>query len=352
MFNNKGGVGKSTLTFHLGHALATLGHRVLLVDFDPQCNLTLYCLSTDEIHDMWKAEDAFIDGFESAKGKLTSAEFEEVNKSPRTVHYLLKPVEEGTAALPSDPPPTNVAENLDLLPGRLTLHQYEAKIGSRWSEAYEGDPLALKTVAWPRTLIDRYIEQNAYDYVLVDTSPSLGALNKVVISSVDGFIVPCLPDMFSLYGIRNIGHALTEWERQFGIIFRNISDEQRRAFPAQLVRFVGFTIYNAKLYTGRTPWNLARAHYNYALQIPATIAGYIPSSFVEHDVSSPIGGQAVMHTHNTYPSHAQKYRMPMWDVPTQPLDPEDRNTVAGNRVRYEATLERYQAFARAVIGRL
>src|SRR5712671_22277 len=40
VFNNKGGVGKTTLTFHLAHALGEIGYRVLLMDLDPQCNLT------------------------------------------------------------------------------------------------------------------------------------------------------------------------------------------------------------------------------------------------------------------------------------------------------------------------
>ena len=47
VFNNKGGVGKTTLSFHLAHALAELGHRVLMVDLDPQCNLTINCMDVE-----------------------------------------------------------------------------------------------------------------------------------------------------------------------------------------------------------------------------------------------------------------------------------------------------------------
>ena len=49
LFNHKGGVGKTTLTVNIAHALAELGHRVLLVDADPQCNLTSYLLPPEAV---------------------------------------------------------------------------------------------------------------------------------------------------------------------------------------------------------------------------------------------------------------------------------------------------------------
>jgi cellulose biosynthesis protein BcsQ len=54
IFNNKGGVGKTTLTYHLAHALALMGKRVLMIDSDPQCNLTIYGVETEELHKIWE----------------------------------------------------------------------------------------------------------------------------------------------------------------------------------------------------------------------------------------------------------------------------------------------------------
>jgi cellulose biosynthesis protein BcsQ len=357
VFNNKGGVGKTTLTFHLAHALGELGKRVLLLDLDPQCNLTIYSLEMETIHNLWAAEDAFIDDFASARA-VDEAEFAELTLQPRSVHFLLKPTEDGTAEFDRLPPPCKLNPNVHLLPGRLTLHLFEAKVSERWSGIYQGDPLAIRTATRIRTLAREYAAQEKYDYVIFDTSPSLGALNRDLLSLTDGFIVPCAPDLFSLYGIRNIGSALRLWRQQFESIFHFLSDSKRENFPPRFVEFLGFTIYNAKKYAGsKNNLGIAQAHYNYAQQIPDTIGSYVAekdrSKIPFSKLSEPIGGKAIMYTHNTLPSMAQKYHRPIWELPAlATLDPLDRNTIVGNRAIYEDTGLSYKTFAREFIDRV
>ena len=72
IFNNKGGVGKTTLTYHTASALAELGYRTLLVDLDPQSNLTLFGLDVDALYQVWLAEDPFIEDFDRAGEQLVS----------------------------------------------------------------------------------------------------------------------------------------------------------------------------------------------------------------------------------------------------------------------------------------
>jgi hypothetical protein len=234
---------------------------------------------------------------------------------------------------------------------------YENKISERWGGLYRGEPLSIRTITQIRAIARRYGNERKYDFIIVDTSPSLGALNKVVISTVDGFLIPCLPDMFSLYGIRNIGKSLLDWQKDFNTIYTLLSTEKRNEFPENFVRFLGFTIYNAKKYSGAAPFNLARAAYNYVCRIPQTVRDFISLEVRKHlndeMLDTPIGGEAVMHTHNTLPSMAQKYRVPIWQVPdVTTLEGTDISTIRGNQATYKATNDAYKTFTEDLLTRV
>lgn len=358
IFNNKGGVGKTTLTFHLAHALSEVGKRTLVIDLDPQCNLTILSMDSERLHKIWEIEDDFIVDFESARSSVSSAIFEKITNDTRSVHFLLKPTEDGVSDITAISSPYKLVNNLDLIPGRLTLHMYEETIANRWSDAYQGVPLAIRTLTKIRALAIQYAEKFGYDIVIFDTSPSLGILNKLIISTTDGFVIPCMPDMFSLYGIRNIGDSLKKWKGQFDILYSLLTPEKRSLFPKDFVHLLGYTIYNAKKYAGKNNnWDLAVSHYNYAAQIPTTIEKYIDPTIwdkLSHDaLKRPIGGTAVMHTHNTLPNMAQKYHVPIWKVPAcTSLETDDISTIAGNRTVYELTRSKYVQFAQDLLSRI
>lgn len=358
IFNNKGGVGKTTLAYHLAYALAELNHKTLLIDLDPQCNLTLYGLSPEDLQNIWEEEDPFIDDFVRAQSNMDAQEFIDMSTKVRSIHFLLKPTEDGTNDPDQTSLPLSLHPNLGLIPGRLSIYMFENKIAKMWSEVYRGDPQAIRMVTKIRKLCLDYAKKNSYEFVIIDTSPSLGVLNKVIISTVDGFVIPCMPDMFSLYGIQNIGKSLNEWNHEFDVILKLLSRDKRSYFPENFVRFLGYTIYNAKKYTGtNNPWNLSTAHYNYAKQIPATIKKYIQPDLrpflSQSQLEEPIGSTAIMHSHNTLPNMAQKYKLPIWKVPScDSLEQEDRRTVVGNRGQYEPTREKYHTFAKDLLTRL
>ena len=362
LFNNKGGVGKSTLGYHLGCALGEMDKRVLLVDLDPQCNLTISAIFENQLEKIWAEEDIFIDDFAAAS--KAEGLLDIVLQSSRSIHFLLKPVEDGLSESGYYPPPVRVYKNVDLLPGRLSLHRYENKIAERWNGIYQGDNLSIRTITNVRYICERYSDIHRYDYVIIDTSPSLGILNKTIISTVDGFFIPAFPDMFSLYGIRNIGNSLEQWQKDFNTIYRLISDEKRARFPSNFVQFIGYTIYNSRKYEGRNEYQLANAHYRYAVKIPEVIEEFIKEANrapVENIMSS-IGGMAVIHSHNTFPSVAQALKCPMWEVPSvfknmQEKDPDylEENMINvnnGSFGQYEATKGKYITFAEDFVRRV
>jgi len=359
IFNNKGGVGKTTLTYHLAHILSEMGKRVLIIDLDSQCNLSLYGMNEEALEKIWEHEDEIIDnGFDSVDQK--TEDFKTLFTTTRSSHFILKSVEEGISDFDDLPPPLKITDNLDLIPCRLTLFMYENKISERWSGMFLGEPLSIRTVTKIRKVAEQYNRQNHYDFVIIDTSPNLGALNKVVISTVDGFIIPCQPDMFSLYGIKNIGQALEQWKREFETCYQIISPEKRKEFPRRFVRFLGYTLYNAKKRSDQPEkLNLALAHYNYAKEIPKAIESHIQASIrgplSNNLAQKPLGGEAIMHTHNTLPNMAQKYNQPMWKLPDEyysNLEPEDKNTIRGNGEAYRNTRDNYKIFANDLLERV
>ena len=361
VFNNKGGVGKSTLSFHLGKALGLMGKKVLFVDLDPQCNLTISAMRERELEKIWQEEDAYIDDFEDAK--KNKKKFSRIMSETRSIHFLLKPAEDGVNDIESLPPAKSIGDNVYMIPGRLSIHQFENRISERWSGLYQSDNLSIRTITYIRRLCERYADILDVDFVLVDTSPSLGILNKTIISTVDGFIIPAQPDMFSLYGIRNIGNSLESWGKELNVIYRLISEEKREKFPKKFVQFLGYTIYNAKKYDGDNEYQLADAHYSYAKRIPQIINQYIKedNKVKIDDINMPIAGGALMHTHNTYPSVAQALKCAIWEVPdvftklqqaeSEYLKEQMINVNRGSFGRYREIKDKYIEFAKAFIER-
>lgn len=356
VFNNKGGVGKTTLSFHMAHALAEIGKRVLVIDLDPQCNFSIFALTESQIEEIWKEEDEFVDQYQVAVDARTPNQISKIVNKYRSIHFILKPVEEGISDPAYMPPTISLADRLNFIPGRLSLHMYEDKISSRWAEVFVGDDLALRTITNIRSIAERYAAQLNADIVLYDTSPSLGMLNRVALSMADAFVVPCNPDLFSLYGIKNIGRSLDAWSKNFAILRQVLPPSRQSLLPKSGVKFLGYSVYKATKYAGQNEWNLATGHYNYAKQIPQTIDANISMSLRAHLpadlLNAPIGGEAIMHSHQTMATMAQKYKTPMWLVPDSDLEAGDRSTIGGNAARYRQTQSAYHDFANDILERL
>lgn len=353
IFNNKGGVGKTTLLYHTGWALSELGYKVLMIDLDPQCNLTINSIPEDIIHSIWQEEDNFISDFLIAKNE-SQPTYDKLIADVRSVHFIVKPIEDGTSDFVLTKP-YSISQNLDLIPGRLTLHSYESAITKRWSEAYTGNPLAIRTLTSLRNLAYKYAERDNYDYILFDTSPSLGDLNKITILTSDFFYIPCNPDIFSVYGIKNIGKYLLQWREEYHALFTLLSEKNRALFPKDIVKLIGYTIYNAKKYTGSSSQNIAKAHLNYAEMLPRTITESIDQSFFAIDtdtILTPIGENSVTHSDNTMATMAQKYHTAIWNVPDQQIESSDASTITANRARYYERKDNYYSFAKDLIKRV
>ncbi|MFM7858421.1 MAG: ParA family protein, partial [Flammeovirgaceae bacterium] len=146
-------------------------------------------------------EDPFIADYERAVERTEGDVLKELLSEPRSLHFHLKATEDGIKTIgKSTPAPYKISKNLHLIPGRLSFQSVEEKLVTQWGAVFGGDPQSLRLVSSIRDLAGQLNSAENYDYVVIDTSPSLGRLNRLIVSMSDVFLVPCTPDLFSLYG--------------------------------------------------------------------------------------------------------------------------------------------------------
>lgn len=189
-FNNKGGVGKTSLVYHLAWKFAELGYTVVAADLDPQANLTSAFLTEDRIEQLW------------------------VSDQPRTLARWVKPLRDGTGDIET-PTPERISDALTLLPGDLSLSGFEDELSATWPGCIDGNARALRVTSAFWRLLERAAQQQEAALVLIDLGPSLGALNRSALIAADYVVFPLAPDLFSLLGLRNLGPTLRRWRKEW-----------------------------------------------------------------------------------------------------------------------------------------
>lgn len=193
VFNNKGGVGKTTFLCNIGACLQILkGKRIVVVDADPQANATTYVLDVETQAELYSKINS--------QGTLNDI-FKELRK---TGYYHNKNL----------PIIKSHKFQFDLIPGDPSISLFEDFLSKDWFDSINGEARALRTTLIFKDLNNK-LEQLGYDYALYDVGPSLGAINRSVLIAADYFILPMASDIFSLRAIDNIQQSLKSWGESF-----------------------------------------------------------------------------------------------------------------------------------------
>ena len=193
-FNNKGGVGKTTLVYHLSWMFSELGIRTLVVDCDPQANLTAALMKDELLADLFAEPSA--------------------KPAALTMFDAVAPLLDGTGDV-ANIQNQSLGKNLYLLAGDLSLSTFEDDLSLQWTQAL-GDSsnrraMMVQSAFW------RIAQKSAKDMdaqlIIFDVGPNLGAINRSVLIGTDYVVVPLAADLFSIQGLRNLGPSLVRWKQ-------------------------------------------------------------------------------------------------------------------------------------------
>lgn len=188
-FNNKGGVGKTSLVYHLAWMLSKMGSRVLVCDLDPQANLTAAFLDDERLYHILDKENA---------------------EGPKAIYQSVEPLTQVKDLV--NVPLVSVGSNLSLMPGDIALSEFEEILSAEWPCALGSNParsFRILTAFW--TVMQASAHKIDASIILVDVGPNLGSINRSVLLATDYVVIPLGVDLLSLKGLQNLGPALDRW---------------------------------------------------------------------------------------------------------------------------------------------
>jgi chromosome partitioning protein len=186
-FSNKGGVGRTTLVYHISWMMANMGHRVVVADLDPQSSLTEGLLSEQR-------REALLPN----------------DRDSLTISGALRPLQRGNGDI-GDPHIELIDENLGLLPGDMELSGFEEQISEAWATCQAGDARAFAILSALWRILQRAAQNHDASLVVLDLGPSMSSLNRAALIASDFVVIPIKPALYSLQGLRILGSQLRTW---------------------------------------------------------------------------------------------------------------------------------------------
>lgn len=243
-FNNKGGVGKTTLVYHIAWMLEHLGVNVVVADLDPQANLTSAFLDELRVETLWDPSP------------------------PLTIYGAIEPLVERLGDIRA--PHVEAAGGIGLIAGDLALARFEDRLASAWAQCLDDNAAnardGFRVMSAFYRVIRAAADARAADLALIDVGPQLGSLNRAALVAADFVVVPLAADLFSLRGLRNLGPTLRDWRTGWVERCRRPLAQDVSPLPGGKMEPIGYVVLQHAARKANEP---ARAYQRWIDRFPA-----------------------------------------------------------------------------------
>lgn len=225
LFNHKGGVSKTTTTYHLSWMLANLNQKVIMVDMDAQCNLTGLVLGEDNFEKFYEEQPC---------NNIKAAVEPAFSGNPIPIQVI-----DGI----------EVKENLWLVPGHIDITEFDISLGMAHNFSSSMSVLTNLPGAFYDFLMKMSDKVDA-DYIIIDMNPSLSEINKNLLMISDFFIVPTSPDYFSQMALKTLSSILPKW-KQWSLGAKEYFKNSVYPFPDKNPKLLGIVMQNYSIRNGK-----------------------------------------------------------------------------------------------------
>ncbi len=320
-FNNKGGLGKTSLVYHLAWMFAEQEYRIVVADLDPQANLSGMFLEEETLATLWQDADK------------------------KTIDGSIAPLFTGIGDISEQPYIEKISERIGLLTGDLALSKREDDLSGQWSKCMDGDERAFRVTAAFARLIASAGKEFEADLTLVDVGPNLGAINRTALIASDYVVIPLAPDLFSLQGLRNVGPTLITWRTAWKERIKKKPKALKIDLPKGEMKPLGYIVMRHSAILSRP----VKAYLNWINKIPAE---YRKSVL---DITDGSSSPSIENDENIL-AHLKDYRslMPMAQEANKPmfmLKPAD-GVIGGQQNAVRNCYEDFQSLAKIILQRI
>lgn len=295
----------------------------MFADLDPQCNLTAHICSDDVINNAW-GDDG------------------------NSLYKAIEPIVTGAGDVKIVEPYRVPDRNIWIFIGDLLLSDFEGELSNAWTQILAAQERGFRVTSSLLRMIKDFGVKNEIDYILVDLGPNLGSLNRAILLGCDNFIIPMIPDLFSLRGSQNIGRVFAEWIDNYNFAKQRMKEVDFE-FPKGEPKFSGYILQQFNVYRKRK----TKAYQNWGDQIPEYIQKFLIEPLSKESLSkfslvieSDDYKIADFKNYHSLIPLAQEAQKPVFEL-------NSKDGVIGGHYQYvEDCLKEFEDTAKAIVERI